>query len=158
MENKKLDEVLKEASDLIKEGEALIAQGSPMKVDDMMPYVENHLFAESKAVLDKKVETINSRTHTVRFFGVRDSSIEMERAGKKLAQLINEVCGAYQVVGCLASPIKVDLYFDGSSGEPQSCYVCYLAFTHEAARVIDRLIKLDNQSAFFDEGGVPREF
>ena len=51
MENKKLDDVLEEAKDLIEEGEALIAKGSPMQVDDMMPWVRDHLFAESQAVL-----------------------------------------------------------------------------------------------------------
>lgn len=149
--SKKLIDALETANELP------MVEGPPMLVLDMMPFVKEHLFAESQAVLDKKMTDINSRTHTVRFFGVRDSSIEMTRAGKKLAGIINEVCGAYQVLGCLSGPVKIDLHFDGSTKEPQSCYVCFLAFTYEAARVIDRLIKLDKESAFFDEGGVPRE-
>lgn len=150
-----LENYVEKIEDFIEKGRKLIAQKNPLEVESMMPFVKDHLFAESQAVLDKKVTQLNSRTHTVRCFGLRDSSIEMDRAGKKLADLINEVCGAYQVVGCLSEPIKVDLYFDGSTKEPESCYVCHLAFTHEAAKVIDKLIKLDKQSAFFDEGGVP---
>lgn len=74
-------------------------------------------------------------SYVVRYVGLKAPSIEVRAAGKKLAELVNKVCRTYKIVGSLGSPIKYELFYDGS-GEPMSLYVFYIAFTPEAASVI----------------------
>ena len=85
--------------------------------------------------------------------GIKGSTFDWMGCSKKLADLINEACEAYQVIGILGEPMKIDLIVEDL--EPKSLYVCYLAFSHEAAKVIDELIRLKAKTAFFQEGGIP---
>jgi hypothetical protein len=152
-----MESKLKEAIEFLEDMPEV--QGSPMQVDDISWAVDNYLYEESKEALKKKVKNIHGRNYTVRFFGLKGPSIDIEGNAKKLAKLINDTCSTYQVLGCLAKPMKIDLYFgpETNDSEPMSCYICYLAFTYEAAEVIDKLMKLDKDSAFFDMGAVPKE-
>lgn len=78
----------------------------------------------------------------VRFLGTTQSP-------QKLGELINEYAEAFKVVGILSPPMSLPL------NDGRTVYLCYLAFTPAAARIIDKLIKFEKNSGFAVEGEIP---
>lgn len=93
------------------------------------------------AVNSRKVLYLSDNGYAVRYLGTRKSP-------ERLAELINKYAAAFRVVGILAPPIELSL-IDGTS-----VYLCYLAFTPEAAKIIDQLIET-GKSDFVHEGELP---
>lgn len=132
-----------------------LTQGAALKVDNMDPYVFPHLFESTKNVLKRQVPAIKDRDYEVRYLGVRGKSIDLAAAGKRLAEIINEAAGGLQVVGRLGTTLKLDLYHENPTTEPESVFLAYLAFTPDAAKIVDKLVRLDKNSVFFEVGAAP---
>lgn len=150
-----MSDILDKAEALIEQGYDLI-KGPALEVENIDDYVMPRVYASIQENLKNKVNHLISDNFVVRYLGIRHSTLDTQGGSEKLADVVNEYCSAFQVKGQLSTFIKVDLYFDGSSDlEPMSLYVGYVAFTHQASRVIDQLIKSKIKSPFFEEGGVP---
>jgi len=136
-------------------------EGSAMTVLDIDDAVLPHLFASVKEALSKKVMHTHDHDYKVRYFGIKAPTIESTAAGEALAKIVNKACRTYQVVGSLGTCIKYDLAWGAvvdTSGEPkffsdqpESLYLCYIAFTPEAAEAISETSMAGN----FQEGGIP---
>jgi hypothetical protein len=123
-----------------------------LRPEDFFSEVIPHLNERSQIALSRVVTTFETENHIVCHLGFRGSSTAIAEAGKKMADMLNEVCGAYQVVGMLGSPMKLNAV----SGKSESLYVCYLAFTPESARVIEDMMDFGD-TRFFREGDSPTE-
>jgi hypothetical protein len=135
--------------------EALKAKAA-LRAESILPYMDRYLYEETKNILSNKYITISSRTHVVRFLGLKASQIGVAGAAKRLAEELNKVCAGLQVLGSLGEPLKVDLFFEpnGTDLEPMAAYVAYIAVTHEAGEIIDQILKSGNK-LFFQEGECP---
>lgn len=133
------------------------SNGAALEVDDIDWAVTPHLYGSVKTALKTKVMAEKDSHYQVRYVVMRGSATKVEECGKKIAELINEVCCTYQVVGSLSSAIKFDLFWepDGRDKEPQALYLKYIAFTPQAAKVIDLLLEAKLESPFFKMGEMP---
>lgn len=151
-EQQKLDAAIETSK---KEIPLELKESSALKVEDMDVYVKPHLYQSSLDAMSKKVSGLKDRTYEVRFLGVRSPTGNLTLAGQRLAALINDAVGAFQVIGCLGSTLRIDL-FTSDLSKPESAFLVYLAFSPEAAKIIDTLVRLDPGTPFFDLGGVPK--
>lgn len=110
---------------------------------DVLPYLSK---AGEAAINSRKVTNLMDTDYQVRF-------IATQNGPKRLAEIINEYAEAFQVVGVLAHPLKLDLVPDLSG--PRALYACYLAYTPAAARIIDKLISYEKHTGFIKEGEMP---
>ena len=152
----------KHLSQIVSDLESLIdkVSGEPthdhltINIDDE---VEKYLSKEVSESLKNKVNMLSGNRYQVRYLGLRSS--DPEDGPKRLAGMVNKYCSAFQSVGSLTGFIKVDLFemFEDIDKEPEAAYISYIAFTNEAAAIIDLLIKNKMALEFFDEGGAPNK-
>lgn len=131
-----------------------LVEGASLRVENIDDYVNQFLYASTKEVLKNKVTNTIDHNYQVRFLGITAPTIKVFEASQKLAKIVNEYTRAFQTVGMLGGFIQFDLY-NQTKIEPQSCYLAYIAFTPEATKIIDQLMKAKIKSPFFQEGGVP---
>ena len=129
------------------------------QVDDITKEVTKHL---RESVIDKlktKVTKTADVNYQVRYLGIKAPSTKVTETAERLAKQVNKYVLAFNTVGQLGDFIRYDLYFGPENmeidKEPQSLYLAYIAVSHQAAEVIDTLIKNKLGSPFFQEGGIP---
>jgi hypothetical protein len=139
-------------SQMVEQAQASLTLSPALQMEDISHLVNCSLFQETQESLEaRKVENAQGRGYMVRFIGVKAPTFNLGAGAKKLAELLNEVCGAYQVVGHLQMPVSIPLHVDSTT--PESLYVCYVAFTPEAARALDELTKLKTGPSFIEGMG-----
>jgi len=116
-----------------------------LEVNDMNMFVEPHLFKEVKERLKPNLTSVIASNYQTRFLGFKTNELDSEKNGKRMADIVNRACMAFQVVGKLSPTVCITL-FDG-----KMMWATYIGFTNEATSIID---KIDNEH-FFKETEMP---
>lgn len=122
--------------------------------DKVRPYLKDSV---RELINQRAVNNIVGADFVVKFLAVRGYTDEEDDHYKKLAEILNKTCSAYQVKGSLLRAIKFPLL------NHQAAYLSYIAFTPEAGELIDRDIRMRNlmdesaRAYFLNEGECPKE-
>jgi hypothetical protein len=133
-----------------------------IQVDDLKEMAEPFLTDKTKAALAKK----ELRMSIVRanedgsafvyaqcaYIGKKVPRSKVEDGVKFVAEKINLLGEAGEIVSSLSHFIKVDLYSDNVSKEPECVVVCYV---HVPVAVYDRIQADLKTYGAFTEGGIP---
>jgi len=125
-----------------------------LEVEDIWDSIKHRINSSARLELEKRtVKDIRDFDYEVRFMGMRGGALHTEEAFAKFADIINDTCRTFKIVGSLSKALCIPLAGDLIG---TAFYVSYIAFTPEAAKTIDKLIKLDKSSRFFVEGEMPK--